>query len=49
MTDPDFQRKNIWAKNGANWPKIGPKEVFGQFLKQNALDFADIADFDREL
>ena len=34
---------------GQMGPKRAKNEVFGQFLKQNALDFADIADFDREL
>ena len=34
-----------WAQLG---PKRGQNEVFGHFLVQNALDFADFAYYDQE-
>ena len=35
-----------WAQLG---PKRGQDEVFGHFLVQNALDFADFVHYDGEL
>ena len=37
-----------WPENGPFRAKTGQNEVFGHFLVQNALDFADSAYYDKE-